>query len=500
MRLVSRLLASHAAPVAVVSLALLVVLGALVRMTQLSRELGERELRALANEGSIHQAAWGVDLALRGAPARCRAGDTTGVRDELAATTHVLESRLASTPDVSVAIGEPSRSYHVIAEEVLAGETCAAALEVQERRAQLDATLTTAWVERLAELHTAARVHDEEVGRLGTQATWLGALLAIAGFALAMLVARTMAREVSQPLADLSQTAQRLARGDFSRTVAASGPAEIVELADELERMRIRLAELEALKEGFLASVSHELRTPLSKIREALALLSDGAAGPLEERQKRVVQIASTACEREVRLVTTLLDFSRLRAGGALRRKGGSSIDAVLATAVAEERADARGRVEVELTSEGEAPRAALDPEMLERAIANLVRNAVSVSRPGQVVRVQREIDTSDSPPSVRIVVIDDGPGVPIELRDTIFQPFVTGAVARSPKGVGVGLGLALAREVAVAHGGELRLDTEHERGARFVLTIPLEGASGARVSTRPPAPPSGRTRESDET
>ena len=81
MRLVSRLLASHAAPVAVVSLALLVVLGALVRMTQLSRELGERELRALANEGSIHQAAWDVDLALRGAPSRCRTGDGAAVRE-----------------------------------------------------------------------------------------------------------------------------------------------------------------------------------------------------------------------------------------------------------------------------------------------------------------------------------------------------------------------------------------------------------------------------------
>ena len=497
MRLVSRLLASHAAPVAVVSLALLVVLGALVRMTQLSRELGERELRALANEGSIHQAAWDVDLALRGAPSRCRTGDGAAVREEIASTGRVLEARLASTPDVSAAIVEPSRSYHDLTEEVLAADTCLGALAVQDRRAQLDATLTTAWVERLSELHTAARLHDEEVGRLGTNATWLGAALAIAGFALAMLVARTMAREVSQPLADLARTAQRLGRGDFSRRVATAGPAEIVELADELERMRIRLAELEALKEGFLASVSHELRTPLSKIREALALLSDGAAGPLEERQKRVVQIASTACEREVRLVTTLLDFSRLRAGGALRRKEGSSIDEVLSTAVAEERADARGRVEVELSKEGEAPRAALDPEMLERAIANLVRNAVSVSRPGQVVRVTREIDAVTTPPTVRVAVSDEGPGVPLELRDTIFQPFVTGAVARSPKAVGIGLGLALAREVAVAHGGELRLDTEVERGARFVLTIPLEGASATRGSTRPPA---RSTTESNET
>lgn len=488
MRLVSRLLVSHAAPVAVMSLALLVVLGALVHMTQLSRELGERELRALANEGSIHQAAWELDLALRSAPPRCRDGDTATLRDEVETTARALEARLSTTPDASATIVSQARSYHALGLEVLAGSTCDAALAVQDRRATLDATLTTAWVERLAELHTAARAHDEEVRRIGTRATWFGALLAIAGFVLAMLVARTMARDVSQPLADLSRTAQRLARGDFSKRVAAEGPAEIVELADELEQMRIRLAEIEVLKEGFLASVSHELRTPLSKIREALALLSDGAVGTLDEKQRRVVAIASTACEREVRLVTTLLDFSRLRAGGALRCKEGSSIDEIVETAVSEERADARGRVEVELTADAEAPRAALDPTMLERAIANVVRNAVSVSKPGQVVRVVREVEAG-TPPRARIVVSDEGPGVPADLRDSIFQPFVTRTVARSPKTVGVGLGLALAREVVVAHGGDLRLDADVEKGARFVMTIPLEPRASARSSVRPPAP-----------
>ena len=488
MRLVSRLLASHAAPVAVMSLALLVVLGSLVHMTQVSRDLGERELRALANEGSIHQAAWELDLALRSAPSRCREGDATALRREVETTAEVLAGRLSTTPGASATIVSQSRSYHELAVEVLAGDTCSAAMAVQDRRATLDATLTTAWVERLAELHTAARAHDEDVRRIGTRATWFGAILAVAGFVLAMLVARTMAREVSQPLADLSRTAQRLARGDFSKRVTTEGPAEIVELADELEQMRTRLAEIEVLKEGFLASVSHELRTPLSKIREALALLSDGAVGTLDDKQLRVVSIASTACEREVRLVTTLLDLSRLRAGGALRCKEGSSIDEIVSTAVAEERADARGKVEVELSAEGEPPRAALDPAMLERAIANLVRNAVSVSKPGQVVRVVREIEAS-SPPRARITVSDEGPGVPVDLRDTIFQPFVTRTVARSPKTVGVGLGLALAREVAVAHGGELHLDAEVERGARFVMTIPLDPRASARSSVRPPPP-----------
>lgn len=478
MRLVSRLVASHAAPVVVVLIALATVLGALVRMTQLARALGEHELRTLASEGAIHQAAWALDLALRGAPDTCASGTSAATHDRIDAAREALGSRLEATPQASPDIRSASLRYVALAERSLAGDVCttlAAHPDIEEERTELDALLTTVWVDRLAELHALAREREAEVGELGTWAVGAGSALAATAFVLAMWIARRMAREISRPLGELEITARRLARGHFGERVATEGPAEIVALADELEHMRRQLAELEALKQGFLASVSHELRTPLSKIREALSLLSDGACGPLEERQLRVVAIARTACEREVRLVTTLLDFSRLRAGTALQRTEGSSIDDVLRTAVAEEASDARSRkVDVELVREGEAPRTSLDGPMVERAIANLVRNAVSVSRPGQTVRVARDLVTEDGRLLARVRVSDDGPGVPDEIRGTIFEPFVTRAVENSPKALGVGLGLALAREVALAHGGDLTLE-DRASGASFVLTLPLD-------------------------
>ncbi|AKF11535.1 HAMP domain-containing sensor histidine kinase [Sandaracinus amylolyticus] len=482
MRLFSRLVVSHAAPVLVITVALAIVLGALGRMTQLVVELGEDELGTLAREGALHEADWNLDLSMRHALARCARGEDEAATEPIERNASILRDRLRGTAPVSQPLYRASVGYLDLADRLLASGVCSPYSAIAElERSELDARITTIWVERLAELHAAARAQEGDVGRLGTSALVVGVLIAAIALALAMWTARRMAAEISEPLAKISRVAQRLSRGDFGESLVAEGPAEIVELAEELERMRVRLAELESLKQGFLASISHELRTPLSKIREALALLMDGACGPLQERQARVVGIARTACEREIRIVTTLLDLSRLRAGAPLRRRGGVSVDDVLANAVAEEGSDARARrVTIDVEREGDSVRTALDEALLERAFANLMRNAVSVSKPGQVVRVTRTIERVDGRSVAVVRVRDEGPGVPDEVRDTLFEPFVTVAVDGSPKALGIGLGLALAREVARAHGGELELDATVDRGACFVMRLPLDGRESA--------------------
>jgi two-component system sensor histidine kinase GlrK len=476
MHLFSRLVVYHTLPVLVLSAALALVIGAIGRMTQLVSELGDQELGTLAREGSLHAADWNLDLAMRHAVGLCERGEEAAATEDVARHAAALRARLGTVGAVSVDLHRQSVRYLSLADDMLARGVCGAYRSSAEiARSELDARITTIWVERLAELHSAARRQEAAVGRLGTTTLIGGILIALVALGLAVWTARRMAAEITAPLAEISRVARRLSHGDFGQSLRIQGPSEIVELAEELERMRVRLAELETLKQGFLASVSHELRTPLSKIREALALLSDGACGPLQERQARVVSIARTACEREIRIVTTMLDVSRLRAGAPLRVRG-ASIDDVLATALAEEEADARARrVTIEVEREGHVIRAALDEMLLERAFANLVRNAVAVSKPGQRVRVKRTVEQHGARNVAVIRVSDEGPGVPSEVRDTLFEPFVTVAVHSSPKALGIGLGLALSREVARAHGGDVELDTEVERGASFVMRLPLD-------------------------
>jgi two-component system sensor histidine kinase GlrK len=219
------------------------------------------------------------------------------------------------------------------------------------------------------------------------------------------------------------------------------------------------------------------MRSPLASLREALGLLRDGTCGPLGDRQKRVVELASRACEREVRIVEALLDLSRLRSGMPLRREAGCDIDRVLEAAVTDEKDDSDKRgVRIELELGGSAPGIGLDSVLVERAVANLVRNAVSVSDNGKRVRVTRALETDGDGDSRSIVVhvSDEGPGIDPRTRAFLFTPFATAPVPGVARAPGIGIGLSFAREVARAHGGDLTLVRSDATGTTFALTLPF--------------------------
>jgi two-component system sensor histidine kinase GlrK len=480
MRLFTRFLIAHLSPVLVVTLALGLALTALVRIRVVLTKLNETEHATLHDEGALHRAAWTLDVAMRHGHAACARGepsDASVQRIEVAAAE--LERTLRSLLPVRPHMDAVASGYLAAAASVLAGDACAGLLgEAESRRARLDEELTNLWVERLDELHRAVAKKDEAARSVAVTAILAGVPLALASLVLAVGIARRFASQLEGSLAGLSATARRIGGGDLDTPSTATGPAELVAFAGELDRMRARLQQLEALKQGFLASVSHELRTPLSKIREALALLQDGAVGPLDGRQLRVVQIARVACEREIRMVTTLLDLSRLRAGSPIQLEGGGSIDRALDVALADERPDATDRgVTLSLEAVGEPRACRLDPVLMSHAIANLVRNAVSVSNAGQEVRLRRTFErrTGSEDLVACVTVSDEGPGIPEEIRHEVFDAFVTRPVPRSSKAFGVGIGLALAREVAVAHGGELEVAETSPQGTTFRMTIPLD-------------------------
>ncbi|MDB4990205.1 MAG: Osmosensitive channel histidine kinase KdpD [Myxococcaceae bacterium] len=488
MRLFTRLLISHWIPPLILTLALGLALTALLRVGLVLSTLNESELETLRDEGALHRAAWGLDVEMRHALISCRRGDPPSeIRRVVSARAGALRSVFHEAPRLPLPMREVVEGYLTAASKALAGDACEGLheAELRMRVAQLDERLTDLWVERLGELHRAVSKKENDARQIAVTAAWMGIPLAIASFVLAMWMARQMAEVLEDPLVKLAQAAQRVGRGDFDTpTSVVAGPPEILALAEDLERMRLELQQLETLKQGFLASVSHELRTPLSKIREGLALLADGALGPLDERQLRVVQIARTACEREIRMVITLLDLSRLRAGSPIYMHESASIDGVISAAIEGERVDAQQRgVTIELDARGDSGNCRLDPALMERAIANVVRNAVAVSARGQTVGVERTIEPGVGGRHERVVRIrvrDHGPGVPDEIRSKLFDAFVTRPVPNSGKTFGSGIGLALAREVARAHGGDLLLrdgsSATHGPGAIFELWVPIEG------------------------
>ena len=483
--LLTRLLIGHITPVVILTLALALTMTSLLSVTRVLRGISDIELSALHRESALHRASWSLDVTMRRHERGCRLSDVSAAaRSDIEHKRQALANASQVTESVSPGMQLVVQGWLAAAGRALDGDVCTALNQpqLQAERAQLDDRTTELWAQRLSELHAALEEKEDRAQRMGTRAVVAGAVLSIGSAFLAMFLARRMARSVNVPLRRLAKAARLVGRGRFDTAIEVRGPAEIVALAEELSRMQSQLAELETLKQGFLASVSHELRTPLSKIREALALLKDGVVGPLEQRQLRVVHIARVACEREIRMVTTLLDLSRLRSGNPLRRLDEVSVDAVIEAAISEEADEARSRsVQVQVEADGEAPVGKFDPVLLERALANLVRNAVAVSPEGGRVLVERRALPRPGCGGswARVRVVDEGPGVPEDIRGTVFQAFVTRSVPSSPKAIGVGLGLALAREVARAHGGDLLLeDTSH--GASFELWLPLEPSSTA--------------------
>jgi len=478
MRLLTRLLLSHLAPLLLVVLTLGLTLSYLFRMTAALDDLERAELDSLRREGELHQSAWTLDVSMRHATDDCSAGRAPPeARERIAANVAQLRKMFSATNPTSVEMHSVIQSYIDVGHEVLGGDLCAELLapKMDHRRDVLDERLTNLWMARLDQLHLQVEEKKTEARQVGGTALMAGVIMGLVASLLAIIGATRLTGIISRPLGDLARTAQRVGRGDFGTPVSVVGPHEFVELAAELERMREQLQQLETLKQGFLASVSHELRTPLAKLRESISLLRDGVVGDVSESQREVLEIAREACEREIRLVSTLLDLSRLRAGSPVRTRDATSIDDVVARAVRDESVDATARdVEVNFTPEGAMPQLQLDPVLMERAVANLVRNAVAVSSAGQRVDVVRElVEKSGSDRWIKISVSDQGPGVPPEIRDSMFQTFVTQPVPNSGKGIGFGLGLALSREVAHAHGGDVTLDDDTPVGATFELWLP---------------------------
>jgi two-component system, OmpR family, sensor histidine kinase KdpD len=226
------------------------------------------------------------------------------------------------------------------------------------------------------------------------------------------------------------------------------------------------------LKTALLRAVTHNLRTPLASIKASVSGLRQPDATFADEDRAELLAEIEEEADRLDRLVTNLLDASRLEAGGVVVSRHPQDL-AELIGAVAD-RIQARlglagRRVTVEIPEE--LPPVSCDYTQIDQVVTNLLENAVIHTPPGTsvVARAARQDGT------VRVEIVDSGPGIPSADRERLFRPFERGRT-RAP---GTGLGLTIARGFVEAHGGKLWLeDRGTEAGSRFVFTLPLAAAS----------------------
>jgi two-component system sensor histidine kinase KdpD len=250
-------------------------------------------------------------------------------------------------------------------------------------------------------------------------------------------------------------------------------------LAAERERLAAEALEAEALrrsdamKTALLRAVSHDLNSPLMAILTSAGALAHDELSLGEADRRELVETILGEAERLTRLVSNLLDLSRLQAGAAAPEPGDWSVDDLVLQAL--DGVEAGTRVEVVLPEE-DVPLVHVDLHQAERVVANLVENALRYSPADETVRVQvREIGSE-----VLVRVVDHGPGISPTEAERIFEPFQRGSLASPTRGAG--LGLAIARGFAEANGGRVWVESHAGQGATFVLALPL---AGARVQVR---------------
>src|SRR6267378_1951788 len=335
-------------------------------------------------------------------------------------------------------------------------------------RAQLAAGEITEHVDRLSDsarevLAISNLIVDREVERLRFNAEHVQRsliLLVIFSTAVALTIALALTRYISRPIAEIDAA-------DFSRPISVRGPEDLRYLGRRLDWLRRRLDEFETQKNRFLRHVSHELKTPLTALREGAELLHDEVAGPLAPPQRQVVAIMRDNSVKLQRLIEELLDYQRaLHAAASLEVKP-VMLDQLVAEATRAHHLAAQAKG-LRLLVDAQPAMLEADPEKLRSIVDNLISNAVKFTPSGGVISVKARALAGEAV----IEVMDSGPGVAPEERESIFNLFFRGRTKADTGVKGSGLGLAIARELVEAHGGEIAV-VAGGAGGHFRVTLP---------------------------
>jgi two-component system sensor histidine kinase GlrK len=468
--------------------------------------LGGFTLVILPLVGALAYSAWNTErLASKSRTAVFNASQAArasrSLVDRIAAIERVAQQiALLDDPALEIDYARVHRSFKQLAAEIAQlpiDEAQAHALNVTVEREQGLYDLLTASPRRRLESETVGnrvdalidsardvlainnRVVDREVERLRVSAENVQRniiLLLIFSTAVALAIALALTRYIARPIAEIDGAIRQLGGADFSQPITVRGPEDLRYLGRRLDWLRRRLEEFETQKNRFLRHVSHELKTPLTALREGAELLNDQVAGPLAPPQRQVVGIMRDNSVKLQRLIEELLDYQRaLHAAASLEVKS-IALESLVEEAVKPHELAARAK-SLRLAIEAEPAMVEADPEKLRSIVDNLVSNAVKFTPSGGTVTVSARAVAGEA----IIEVLDTGPGVPQEERESIFNLFFRGrrsesATASGGRVKGTGLGLAIARELVEAHGGRIAV-LGGEAGGHFRVTLPRRSA-----------------------
>ncbi|MBR6785078.1 MAG: HAMP domain-containing histidine kinase [Clostridia bacterium] len=297
---------------------------------------------------------------------------------------------------------------------------------------------------------------------------------ALFAFALAFVIVYLVSYRMTKPLREMSQASKQYANGDFSKRITIpkstfNNNDEIEELVQAFNSMAQALATLEMSRRSFVSNVSHELKTPMTTIGGFIDGILDGTIEP--EKQNQYLKIVSDEVKRLSRLVTGMLNMSKLEAGELDIKPVEFDISEMLfRTLLGFEQFIDKKHIEIIGLDELQTNRVTADKDMINQVVYNLIDNAVKFTPDGGYIEIRSKADAE----KIIVKIKNSGRGIPAEELDKIFERFYKIDKSRSFDIKGAGMGLYLCKTIIELHGGQITARSREGEFAEFVFQLPL--------------------------
>ena len=286
-------------------------------------------------------------------------------------------------------------------------------------------------------------------------------------FIVALVAVYLISEKITDPLKEMSRAAKAFAQGHFDVRVPVRGEDEVGELAKAFNSMAASLEKTEEMRSTFLANISHDLRTPMTSISGIIDCILDGAIPP--EKHSHYLQQIASEVRRLSRLVSSLLDISRMQAGDRKFKKSAFDIcELSRQILISFEKRLEEKKLDVVFDTENDNIAVFADTDAIHQVMFNLIDNAVKFSNPGGQLTIC--ITTKDK--KVSVSVTNTGEGIPQEDLPYVFDRFYKTDRSRGLDKTGVGLGLFIVRTIIERHGEEIRVESEYQKNCRFTFTL----------------------------
>ncbi len=287
-------------------------------------------------------------------------------------------------------------------------------------------------------------------------------------FLVALVIIYTMSARITRPLKTLNNASKAIANGHFERRVALTEQNEIGELGDSFNKMADSIENLEDMRRSFIANVSHDLRTPMTTITGFVGGILDGTIPP--EEQNRYLSIVLDETKRLSRLVTDLLDLSKMEQGAFSLEMRELDINELIRLAVIKlEKRITEKNIHLTIHFESENQRVLADKDSIQRVLTNLLDNALKFTEENGFMDIRTGMTDKN-----KVFVSIQNSGIGIEKDDLkyVFDRFYKSDKSRSLNKNGTGLGLYIVKNIIKAHGETVWAESEPGSFTRFNFTL----------------------------